>query len=181
MLKEKVINIPNIITLLRLIATPFFVIALFSDRPVTALILLLFIVAGDGLDGFLARKLNQATKVGRAFDSIVDSVVILVSLVSLFVLNKIYLFWVIILIIPKTINFVVQLIYSKKKHEIVTVTTTFGKISAIVLYMTIILLMLDYRYKIYIIILAAILEYFKGVKHAFKLNRIYRKLFKSKK
>ena len=69
------INIPNILTMLRILLAPALIISFFKhpeDRQV--LTLCFFLAAGltDCLDGFFARRLNQITKVGKVLDPIAD-------------------------------------------------------------------------------------------------------------
>ena len=171
MFKEKVINIPNTLTLLRLIAIPFFVIALFSERSVTALAIFILLVIGDAVDGYLARALKQTTNFGKAFDGIVDGVLLAVVLVSLLMLDKISLLWVIVLLAPKAVNFVLQATYSKIKEKVVAVKTTLGRISTGLLYLTIILIIIDYKYRLYALIITAVLVYIAGIRHALAIKK----------
>ena len=57
-------NVPNLLTLLRLGLIPFFVISMLERQPGQAL--LVFVIAGitDGLDGFVARFFDQVSVLG---------------------------------------------------------------------------------------------------------------------
>ncbi len=80
---------PNQITLLRLIFVPFIVIMLTDGNYGWALIL--FVVAGisDGLDGLLARKLNQRTVLGQYLDPIADKLLLSTLFLVLSIMHKI--------------------------------------------------------------------------------------------
>jgi len=82
-------NIPNLITLLRIILVPVVVILLIQGFFLKALIV--FIVAGlsDALDGFLARVLNQQTELGAYLDPIADKALLASTFVTLSVLHVI--------------------------------------------------------------------------------------------
>jgi cardiolipin synthase (CMP-forming) len=69
---RQILTAPNQLTLLRMIFLPFIVINLVKDDYKWALAL--FVLAGlsDGLDGLLARKLNQQTLLGQYLDPIAD-------------------------------------------------------------------------------------------------------------
>lgn len=80
-----IINIPNQITLLRLILAAVFFAVLSIGAPVTAdrawvlaIAFVLFVVAAitDFLDGYLARKWGQVTAFGRVVDPVVDKVLV---------------------------------------------------------------------------------------------------------
>ena len=82
-------NIPNFITLLRIILVPVIVILLIQGSFYKALIV--FVVAGlsDALDGFLARILNQQTMLGAFLDPIADKALLVSSFVTLSILHVI--------------------------------------------------------------------------------------------
>ncbi len=68
--------VPNLLTLLRLFILPFLVIQIFDGHWVIASVL--FVLAGisDGLDGLLARRLGQHTKLGQYLDPIADKLML---------------------------------------------------------------------------------------------------------
>ena len=68
--------VPNLLTLLRLFLLPFLVIQIFDGRWIVAATL--FVLAGisDGLDGLLARRLGQHTKLGQYLDPIADKLML---------------------------------------------------------------------------------------------------------
>jgi len=77
------INIPNILTIIRILITPLFVI--FLIRKMFSLALLSFAVAGisDGLDGLLARYFDQRTTLGALLDPIADKLLLTTAFISL--------------------------------------------------------------------------------------------------
>jgi cardiolipin synthase len=68
--------VPNLLTMLRLVAVPFLVITILDARYEIAL--LIFVVAGatDAVDGRLARSLNQSTRLGQYLDPIADKLML---------------------------------------------------------------------------------------------------------
>ena len=71
----KIYTIPNIITFIRIFLIPIILYLLFSENPNIVLIAgLLFIVSSisDYFDGYLARTLNQSSKLGTLLDPIAD-------------------------------------------------------------------------------------------------------------
>lgn len=80
-------NIPNLLTLLRIILVPIIVILLIQGSFIKAL--LVFLVAGisDALDGFLARVLHQQTVLGAYLDPIADKALLASSFITLSVLH----------------------------------------------------------------------------------------------
>ncbi|MBT8352055.1 MAG: CDP-alcohol phosphatidyltransferase family protein, partial [Deltaproteobacteria bacterium] len=80
-------NIPNILTLLRILLTPLFVIFLLKHLYSFALIVFTLAGISDGLDGFIARYLNQRTTLGAYLDPIADKLLVTAAYVSLAILN----------------------------------------------------------------------------------------------
>ena len=80
-------NIPNFLSLLRIILVPVFVIFLIQDESYNALII--FVIAGltDVLDGTMARLLNAQTKLGSYLDPIADKLLLATSFVTLAILG----------------------------------------------------------------------------------------------
>ncbi len=78
-----IINIPNILTLMRIAMLPLLVVIYLSDHPLAMPIsALLFILAGltDWLDGYLARKLNQQSAFGAFLDPVADKLIVATAL-----------------------------------------------------------------------------------------------------
>lgn len=76
---KKELNIPNILTLIRIWAIPLIVLTFFSDTPFWAWTgVVLFAIAGitDYFDGYLARHLNQLSRFGRVLDPIADKLLV---------------------------------------------------------------------------------------------------------
>jgi cardiolipin synthase (CMP-forming) len=77
------VNIPNFISMIRILLVPVLVIFLMEEKMGMAL--LVFVVAGvsDGLDGFIARMYKQKTVLGAYLDPIADKLLLVTSYVAL--------------------------------------------------------------------------------------------------
>lgn len=97
-------NLPNKLTVFRVILIPFFVILLLFD--ITAcdkwIALAIFIVASltDFLDGHIARKYNLVTNFGKFMDPLADKLLVCSALICLVELSRIPA-WIVILIIAR--------------------------------------------------------------------------------
>ena len=102
----KSVNLPNILTLCRILVSPLLVI--FLIRGMYGHALLAFGLAGfsDWLDGLLARWLNQGTTLGAILDPIADKVLIISTFVSLAVLNLVPP-WIAVVVISRDILIVI--------------------------------------------------------------------------
>lgn len=80
------INLPNILTLGRIVVLPFFVLVFYLPtlwgHTAAATI---FLIAGitDWLDGYLARRLHQSTKLGAFLDPVADKIIVCIALVMI--------------------------------------------------------------------------------------------------
>ena len=86
-------TVPNVLTMLRLVMIPVFVVLFIKAHPVPdwheainvwlKASLAVFVLASltDMLDGFLARKLNQITDFGKLFDPLADKLMVLTAMV----------------------------------------------------------------------------------------------------
>ena len=101
----KIYTIPNIITFIRIFLIPIILYLLFSENPNIVLIAgLLFIISSvsDYFDGYLARTLNQSSKLGTLLDPIADKLLIasvIVVLVDTGVISNIHVVPAIIILL----------------------------------------------------------------------------------
>ncbi len=95
-------NIPNLLSILRLVLTVFFVVAIEQEKY--RLGLLLFVLQGvsDFVDGFLARALNEKTALGAFLDPIADKAM-LVSAYIVLCRNDIIPLWVTLAVVLKDV------------------------------------------------------------------------------
>jgi CDP-diacylglycerol--glycerol-3-phosphate 3-phosphatidyltransferase len=105
-------NLPNAITMARILAVPFFIWSLvsFSDNesPLRWISELIFIVimASDGIDGAIARKRGIVTDLGKLLDPIADKALLGGALVTLSILGEIA-WWVTIVILVRELGITV--------------------------------------------------------------------------
>ncbi|MFZ5943633.1 MAG: CDP-diacylglycerol--glycerol-3-phosphate 3-phosphatidyltransferase [Bacillota bacterium] len=96
-------NLPNTLTILRIILVPIFMLVLLVKIPYGQLFAaLIFIIAAstDGLDGYIARKRKQVTNFGKIMDPLADKLLVSAALISLVQLGKIS-GWVAVIIIGR--------------------------------------------------------------------------------
>jgi CDP-diacylglycerol---glycerol-3-phosphate 3-phosphatidyltransferase len=97
------LNVPNVLTLLRILAVPVIVVALLGETPNgDALAAGVFALAAftDGLDGYIARRRQDVTTFGKLVDPLADKLLIVAALVSLVSLGRLAA-WVAMVIIAR--------------------------------------------------------------------------------
>ena len=101
-----VLNWPNVLTLARILITPLFIICLIKGSY--AMALLIFTLAGvtDGLDGLLARLMDQRTTVGAFLDPIADKLLLVSAFVTLAVQEMIPA-WLTVVVISRDVLIIV--------------------------------------------------------------------------
>lgn len=75
------VNVPNAVSVARLLLIPVFVWLVLVDQMAWAGALLAVIGATDWIDGYLARRLDQVTEVGKMLDPIADRLAVAVAVV----------------------------------------------------------------------------------------------------
>lgn len=156
-------NLPNKLTIFRIILVPIMVIIpflgidgkIFGIPTEWIIIDLIFIIASitDKLDGYLARKNNQVTTFGKFLDPLVDKILVLAAMVMLVEMSKLPA-WIPIIVLAR--EFMVsgyRLIAVEKGGEVIA-ASKWGKLKTVTQMIAIILAILD---------LNAFGECFKGV------------------
>jgi CDP-diacylglycerol--glycerol-3-phosphate 3-phosphatidyltransferase len=105
-------NVPNIITVVRILLAPLFVWMLLADAGDdgwlrwAAAVLFVIAIATDGVDGAIARRNNLVTELGKLLDPIADKVLTGGALVALSILGELP-WWVTIVILVREIGITV--------------------------------------------------------------------------
>ncbi|HZK43610.1 MAG TPA: CDP-diacylglycerol--glycerol-3-phosphate 3-phosphatidyltransferase [Syntrophomonadaceae bacterium] len=144
-------NLPNTLTIMRIILIPIFMFVFLTGIPYGDFIATgVFILAAitDSLDGYLARKWNQITKLGIILDPLADKMLITAALISLVQLGRLP-GWIAVIIIVR--EFAVTGLRSVKAEEgIIIPASNSGKIKTVTQIIAIILLISESIYKPYL-------------------------------
>ena len=86
-MSSRILTVPNLLTVFRMVLIPVFVTMLFYQRFVLALAV--FVCAGltDGLDGLLARRFDQRSQLGTVLDPIADKLMMVTAFIVLSMLS----------------------------------------------------------------------------------------------
>lgn len=123
------VNVPNVLTLLRILLVPVLVVALLDETPNGDLwAALVFAIASltDMLDGYLARSRNAITTFGKLMDPIADKLLIIAALVSLVSLGRVAA-WVAMVVIAREFA-VTALRMAATSQGVVIAASMFGKL-----------------------------------------------------
>jgi CDP-diacylglycerol--glycerol-3-phosphate 3-phosphatidyltransferase len=126
------LNLPNFLTLLRILAVPVVVVALVGESPNgDALAAGVFALAAltDGLDGYFARSRDAVTTFGKLMDPLADKLLITAALLSLVSLDRLAA-WVAMVIIAREIA-VTGLRAIAAERGIVIAASRLGKVKTV--------------------------------------------------
>tara|TARA_Y100000310_G_C20691671_1_gene822678 strand:- start:1618 stop:2133 length:516 start_codon:yes stop_codon:yes gene_type:complete len=143
-MNKKIINVPNSITLLRLISIPFFIMLYVNGNIKLSLILLVLMVLSDKLDGFSAKFMKQNTKFGGGFDSFTDYVMIISVLVMFMLVGRIQIYWIIVLLFPTLIIAFIKILYGRKRKKFPV--TIFAKLTVGFIYLVLISILIGFSF-----------------------------------
>jgi cardiolipin synthase len=82
---DRVVTVPNVISVLRLLCVPLFVWLLVDDQGIEAAALLAVLGATDWVDGWIARHFDQASNLGKVLDPVADRILLITAGVALVV------------------------------------------------------------------------------------------------
>ncbi|MBN1212165.1 MAG: CDP-alcohol phosphatidyltransferase family protein [candidate division Zixibacteria bacterium] len=126
---KELLQLPNLVSLLRVFLTPIIGYYLWlGDDRATLVCVVLLIIAGitDGLDGYLARRMNKITPLGTALDPVADKIFAGV-LVVLLIMFRDLPFWLVAIIIGRDLLILLAGMILLKKRRITLPSNLTGK------------------------------------------------------
>lgn len=98
----RLMNLPNAITLIRVVLIPFFVNLMIYEFYRSALLVFVIASLTDALDGMVARLTNSRTDLGAFLDPMADKLLIVTSFITLAILEKVPV-WLVIIVVSRDI------------------------------------------------------------------------------
>ncbi|WP_435300026.1 CDP-alcohol phosphatidyltransferase family protein [Timonella sp. A28] len=122
MSRSAIFTVPNAISAVRLLLIPVFAVLIATHHDVWALVVVAFSSISDWADGYIARRFNQVTELGKILDPIADRCFILVTLIA-FVARDIVPWWLLVLVFLRDLVMLVLVsAIAKKGHKPMAVT-----------------------------------------------------------
>ena len=133
----KLKNIPNILSIIRIILVFVFVFVFFAlNEPLWAIIIFLVAGATDVVDGYLARKFNWITNLGKILDPLADKLMQCTVLVCLCIENVVPVWFLLIYFAKELMTLLIGFIVIRRR-SVVVVSKWYGKASVCLFYATI--------------------------------------------
>ncbi|MFH1540750.1 MAG: CDP-diacylglycerol--glycerol-3-phosphate 3-phosphatidyltransferase [Elusimicrobiota bacterium] len=98
----KNLTLPNKLTIARIIAVPIFIVSVTAKNTKLAILIFIFCVITDFLDGLLARRCGEKTKLGAFLDPFADKFLLISAFITFATLKEIPM-WIPIVVITKNI------------------------------------------------------------------------------
>jgi cardiolipin synthase len=141
----KVINLPNILSLLRILMVPLFVIFLIREMYAAALFIFVFAGLTDGLDGFLARYFNQHTVLGAFLDPAADKLLLTAAFITL-AFQQTVPAWLTVVVFSRDVLIILGLATLRFTHTAFEIQPTMlSKVNTAVQLLTIFLVLLEFQ------------------------------------
>jgi len=103
---SRVLTIPNLLSFLRLLLVPVFFVLIVSGQAFLALLVLVFSSLSDYLDGVIARRFGQITRLGQLLDPAADRLFIFAALIGLTV-SQIVPWWFVAIVVGRDVMLLV--------------------------------------------------------------------------
>lgn len=127
---NKNFTISNVLSSLRILLTPALIYFLMNNDTAMVLIIIFIASVSDILDGYLARKLNQVTELGKIIDPLGDKIMVLTFCITLFLTGRLPL-WFFLLIVIKDILILLGGLLIARKEQKVPPSDAFGKAAVV--------------------------------------------------
>jgi cardiolipin synthase len=109
---DLVFTVPNLLTVLRFMGVPLFIWLVLAEKEYGFAVLVLAVMAGtDWVDGYVARRFDQASKLGRVMDPLADRLALISVAVTLVIAGVVHWLYLAALVVPDAVLLVLTLFY----------------------------------------------------------------------
>lgn len=128
-MKRELLNVPNMLTLLRLALVPVYWIAYFNWSVWWAFAIFVFASLTDALDGFIARRFNLTTRIGKVLDPFADKIMQISAMLSVVIDGKLHFVFAIIITVKELYMIICACILYGRK--VVVYANIYGKLATV--------------------------------------------------
>lgn len=140
---NRVLTVPNLISFLRICSIPYLAWLITKNHMILALIVLAISAFSDCIDGYIARRWNQVSKLGQILDPIADRLLIIFSTVAL-AIAAIIPWWALVLVVLRDV-IMAALVVLLAQHDYGPLPVNFvGKAGTALIMLAIVSLMIVY-------------------------------------
>ena len=137
---SKIFTLANVVSVVRLMAIPVFLVLVVQDRLITAFVLLVAAVLTDFVDGMIARSMNQITKLGQFLDPFADRLFIAATVIALAIQDVVPWWFVVAVMLRDALLGIGGLVMTRYGHGTLPVkwwgkVSTFGMLFVLPLFL----------------------------------------------
>ena len=125
-------NIPNILTICRILLIPCIIVMLIQEKYDIAIILFISSGITDILDGYVARKFNIVSDIGKLLDPFADKIT-QISILIFLSLNEMIPIWILLIVLFKEFMMIAGASFLYGREHIVD-SKWYGKLSTVIFY-----------------------------------------------
>lgn len=114
---HRLLTLPNILSMLRLVGVPVFLWAIVVEQDLLALAVLMLSGLTDYADGKIARKFHMESRLGQLLDPIADRLYILTTLIGL-AWRDIIPVWLVVVLISREVAMTIMLLVLRRRGQI---------------------------------------------------------------
>ena len=164
-------NLPNYLTIVRIIFVPIIFSLILTENYLFAIIFFTISSLTDIADGIIARKYNLITEWGKLMDPLADKLTQINTLTALSI-KGIIPFWILIVVTVKEISMICGAFFLYKEKIVTVNSKWYGKTATVIFYIAIVLSLLSWKFtvlaelKMYFYYLALGMTVFAGIMYA---------------
>ena len=140
---NRIFTVPNVISFIRLCLVPVFFVLLFNGFDLAATLLFAIAAGTDWVDGQIARRTHQVSRLGQLLDPAVDRILMISGVVGLFAVGRLPL-WIILIVIARDLLLLSGGVYLLKRWHTRVAVIYPGKVATTLLFVGFAALLLNW-------------------------------------
>ena len=170
---KKILNLPNMLTISRIVLSPLFFILLLNNKMPAGLIVFVIVALTDLADGWVARRTRQKSTFGEIIDPMADKLMVLLAVIALILKFDFPVYG--LLIFSRDVVSLLGSAVSYFKHEEVWKPNIFGKLTTAFQVITIICFIIKINFKSVILLFTIGLSVLAAITYFIALVKLSKK------
>ncbi len=164
------LNAPNIICIIRILLIPVFMFFTMNNNNIFATVIFIIASITDWLDGYIARKYNLVTDLGKFLDPIADKLLVLSALI-IFVSQGIVPVWIVYVMIARELIIGGFRSIAASKGIVIAAIMS-GKVKTVLQMIAIIVTLIEFKYYDILFIIAAVASVVSLIEYIYKNRKV---------
>ncbi|TVX89473.1 CDP-diacylglycerol--glycerol-3-phosphate 3-phosphatidyltransferase [Paenibacillus agilis] len=165
------VNVPNFLTAIRFVLIPVYLMLFFVGERYIAFVVWLFAGLTDVLDGYLARKRNEITFVGKMLDPLADKLMILAVMFSLLWSKDMPILAVAAMLVRDG-GMILGSLWFYLRGKKTLAANTMGKLTTVLLYAAIVMIYFQWQYAVTVLWIVIGFSYLTSLLYSIQIIRV---------